>query len=309
MTGLAQRIGTRLAVLALMLPGGQPGYAQSSDQNSSAQAPARQVSATPQGGYVLKMNGELVLTNVVARDAKTGEVVQGLKQSDFSIYENGKQQRIETFDYESVDKATPLNEAMVSGLAAGATGNGTKAVVVAKPEELRNHRLIVMFFDLTSMQPEDLDRSVLAAQDFLHTKMQPADLIALVSLGDTLKVDQDFTADKNALVNEVGVYNGTEGQGFALGATANSNQVEDTTGYTPDESEYNDINTDRELYALRAVSKSLEKISEKKSLLYFSGGISRDGIENQASLRAAINAAVRSEASFSMPSREIPPEK
>ena len=39
--------------------------------------------------------------------------------------------------------------------------------------------------------------------------------------------------------------------------------------------------------------KSLEKITEKKSLLYFSGGISRDGIENQASLRAAINAAVR----------------
>ncbi len=72
----------------------------------------------------------------------------------------------------------------------------------------------------------------------------------------------------------MGVYNGTEGQGFALGATANSNQVEDTTGYTADESEYNDINTDRELFALRAVAKSLEKITEKKSLLYFSGGIS-----------------------------------
>ena len=187
--------------------------------------------------------------------------------------------------------AAPLNEATVSGLAAGATGS--KAVVVARPEELRNHRLIVMFFDLTSMQPEDLDRSVEAAQDFLRTKMQPADLVALVSLGDTLKVDQDFTADKNALINEVGVYNGTEGQGFAEGATANSNQVEDTTGYTPDESEYNDLNTDRELFALRAVAKSLEKITEKKSLLYFSGGISRDGIENQASLRAAINAAVR----------------
>ena len=74
---------------------------------------------------------------------------------------------------------------------------------------------------------------------------------------------------------------------------ANSNQVEDTTAYTPDESEYNDLNTDRELFALRAISKSLESITEKKSLLYFSGGISRDGIENQASLRAAINAAVR----------------
>jgi VWFA-related protein len=242
---------------------------------------------------VLKMNGELVLTNVVARDAKTGEVVQGLKPSDFTISEGGKQQHIETFDFESVDKATPLNEATVSGLAAGATNSGNKAVAVAKPEELRNHRLIVMFFDLTSMQPEDLERSVLSAQDFLKTKMQTADLVALVSLGDTLKVDQDFTADKQALINEVAVYNGTEGQGFAEGATANSNQTEDTTGYTPDESEYNDLNTDRELFALRAVSKSLEKITEKKSLLYFSGGISRDGIENQASLRAAINAAVR----------------
>jgi VWFA-related protein len=108
-------------------------------------------------------------------------------------------------------------------------------------------------------------------------------------------VDQDFTADKNALINEVGIYNGTEGQGFAQGANANSNQVEDTTAYTPDEGEYNDLNTDRELFALRAISKSLERINEKKSLLYFSGGISRDGIENEASLRSAINSAVRAD--------------
>jgi VWFA-related protein len=258
-----------------------------------AQVSPSQVNSTPQAGYTLQLNGELVLTNVVARDAKTGEVVKGLKESDFRIYENGKEQQIATFDFQSVDMATPLNEATVSGLAAGPNANGSKAVVVAKPEELRNHRLIVMFFDLTSMQPEDLERSVDAAQDFLRTRMQPADLVALVSLGDALSVDQDFTADKSALINEVGAYNGTEGQGFAQGATANSNQVEDTTGYTPDESEYNDINTDRELFALKAISQSLSRISEKKSLLYFSGGISRDGIENEASLRAAINAAVR----------------
>jgi VWFA-related protein len=282
MTGRTQKIGAGIASLALMLLGAQPTVAQNSDH--------AQVTSTPQGGFVLKMNGELVLTNVVARDTKTGELARGLKQSDFTIYENGKQQKISTFDFESVEMAAPLNEATVSGLFAGSSN---KAIVVARPEELRNHRLIVMFFDLTSMQPEDLDRSVAAAQEFLKTKMQPADLVALISLGDTLKVDQDFTADKNALIREVAVYNGTEGQGFQEGATANTNQVEDTTGYTPDESEYNDLNTDRELFALKAVAKSLEKITEKKSLLYFSGGISRDGIENQASLRAAINAAVR----------------
>jgi len=282
MKGWRQRIGAGFAALAL---GAQPGLGFA--QNSSA----AQVSNAPQSGFVLKMNAELVLTNVVARDTKTGELVRGLKQSDFSIFENGKQQQVSTFDFETVEMATPLSEATVSGLATGSSGN--KAVVVAKPEDLRNHRLIVMFFDLTSMQPEDLDRSVAAAQEFLRNKMQPADLVALISLGNTLKVDQDFTADKQALINEVAVYNGTEGQGFAEGATTNTNQTEDATGYTPDESEYNDLNTDRELFALKAVAKSLEKITEKKSLLYFSGGIQRDGIENQASLRAAINAAVR----------------
>ena len=207
MRGWTHRIGAGFAALALAFAGARPQLAQSANQS--------QVSATTQGGFVLKKNSDLVLTNVVARDKKTGDLVLGLKQSDFTIFENGKRQQISTFDFESMEMAAPLNEAKVSGLAAGASGG--KAVAVARPEELRNHRLIVMFFDLTSMQPEDLDRSVTAAQEFLRTKMQPADLVALVSLGDTLNVDQDFTADKNALINEAGAYNGTEGQGFAAG--------------------------------------------------------------------------------------------
>src|SRR5580704_12241800 len=123
MTGLTQKFGAVFAALALAMAAAQPALAQG----------ASQVSATPQAGFVLKMNGELVLTNVVARDAKTGEVVKGLKQSDFTISESGKPQKIETFDFESVDQATPLNEAVVSGLASGAITAGNKAVVVAKP--------------------------------------------------------------------------------------------------------------------------------------------------------------------------------
>jgi VWFA-related protein len=276
-------IATGLALL--LTPGPWPLAAQQARS-------APQVQNTPQAGFILKMNTELVLTNVVARDARTGEFVRGLKASDFTLLENGKKQEIASFDYQSVEMATPLREATVSGLAAGTAGRGGTPAVAA-PEELRNHRLIVLFFDLTSMQPEDLDRSVDAARQFLKTKMAPADLVALVSLGDTLKVDQDFTADREALIHEVGNYNGTEGQAFAQGANANTNQQEDTTGYTPDESEYNDIDTDRELFALRSIAQSLQKVPWKKSLLYFSGGISRDGIENEASLRAATNAAVR----------------
>lgn len=287
-----RRMGVGLGVAAMMLPWARPAAGQ-----QSSTSVATPVINTPQGGYTLQMNGDLVLTNVVAVNQKTGQFVRGLKASDFRVWENGKEQHIQSFDYQSVEMAKPLEEATVSGLAAGPNGGGQKAVV-ATPEQLRNHRLIVMFFDLTSMQPEDLDRCVDAAQQFLKTKMQPADLVALVSLGDTLSVDQDFTADRQALINEVAAYNGTEGQGFAQGANANSNQVEDTTSYTPDESEYNDINTDRELFAIRAIAQSLSRIPERKSMLYFSGGISRDGIENEASLRAATNAAVRANMSI-----------
>ena len=259
------------------------------------QATPSQGNSNQDAGFVMKVNSDLVLTNVVARDAKTGALIRDLKQSDFTVLENGKPQRVSSFDFEDVDVAKPLNESTISGLA---NAMQKKAVSGERPDDLRNHRLIVFFFDLTSMQPEDLDRCVTAAKDFLTKKLEPADLVALVSLDTELKVDQDFTTDKDLLIGKIGMYNGTEGDAFAQGANANSNQVEDASGYTPDESEYNDINTDRELFALRAVSKSLERINQKKSLLYFSGGISRDGIENEASLRSAVNAAVRANLSI-----------
>ena len=262
-----------------------PGAAQQGDAGGSQDT-----------GFVLRAESDLVLTNVVVRGAKTGTLVTGLGQSDFTVLEDGKAQRIASFDFESVDKAQPLNEATLSGIASAI--NNKSATGSVRPEELRNHRLIVFFFDLTSMQPEDVDRSVEAAKAFLANKMQPADLVALVSLDTALKVDQDFTSNKELLTGKIGMYNGTEGDAFAQGANANSNQVEDASGYTPDESEYNDINTDRELFALQAISKALGKVNQKKSLLYFSGGLTRDGIENQASLRAAVNAAVRANLSI-----------
>src|SRR5271156_5396152 len=76
-----------------------------------------QQSANQDTGFVLRAESDLVLTNVVVRDAKTGEVVKGLKQSDFTVLENGKPQKISDFDFESVDMAKPLNEATISGLA------------------------------------------------------------------------------------------------------------------------------------------------------------------------------------------------
>jgi VWFA-related protein len=249
-----------------------------------------------QASYTLKVDSDLVLTNVVVRDKKTGEVVRGLTANDFQIQENGKPQKIISFDFQSVDQAAPLNEATVTGKSGNTImGSMNRS---ATSTELRNHRLIVMFFDITSMQPEDLERAQDAARNYINHQMQPADLVAVVSLDSSLSLDRDFTANKQLLLNAVNAYSGTQGAGFESGATSTTNQVEDTTAFTADEQEYNDVNTDRELFAFADIAHSLAYINEKKSLLYFSGGIQRDGIENQASLHAAINAAVRANLSI-----------
>jgi len=278
-----------VAALAIMAPG-HP------QEQTAAQSPQQPAPSNSSSTFTLKVNSDLVLTNIVVRDKKTGEIVKGLTEKDFTVTEDGKPQRIASFDFESVDEAAPLNEATINasapnGVFGAKTGTATQ-------EELRNHRLIVMFFDISSMQPDDLDRAQDAARSYINKQMHPADLVAIVSLDATLSLDQDFTADKALLLRAVGSYNGTQGAGYGPGATSTSNQVEDAGAFTADESEYNDINTDRELFAIEDIAKSLAYLNEKKSLLYFSGGIQRDGIENQASLHAAVNTAVRANLSI-----------
>jgi VWFA-related protein len=124
--------------------------------------------------------------------------------------------------------------------------------------------------------------------------MQPADLVALVSLSTGLTMDQDFTSNKAALLRGLARYNGTDTTGFANGTTGSTDGTpDDTTAFAADDTEYNSLNTDRELLAIRAISKSLERVDERKSMLYFSGGLTRNGIENEASLRAATNEAAK----------------
>ena len=269
--------------------------------------PAMAQQEGPAGTFTLKVQSEIVLTNVVVRDKKTGEVVKDLKASDFTILENGKPQKIASFDYQNVDEAAVLHEKTT------VTGKATIADLLngdfaSDAAALKNHRLIVMFFDLSSMQPEDIDRAVEAAQDYVNKKMEPADLVALVSLDTSLSMDQDFTADKTLLLKGLGKYNGTEGTGFASGNEGGNSggTADDASSFTADDSEYNALNTDRELYAIRAIAKSLERVDQRKSLLYFSGGLSRQGIENQASMRAATNEAVRANmAIYSVDSRGL----
>jgi VWFA-related protein len=268
-------------------------------------APQNSAQQTGASTYHLNVNANIVLTSVVVRDKKTGALVKDLKPADFTILENNKPQKIASFDYENVDEAAVLNEKTTTGKASVA--DLLERNFAASPAQLRDHRLIVLFFDLSSMQDEDIDRAVDAATKYVNTQMEPADMVALVSMSTGLSMDQDFTNDKAALLHAINVYNGTDTTGFANGTTGSTDGTsDDTTQFAADDTEYNSLNTDRELMAIRAISKSLERVDQRKSMIYFSGGLTRNGIENQASLRAATNEAAKANmAIYSVDSRGL----
>jgi VWFA-related protein len=116
-------------------------------------------------------------------------------------------------------------------------------------------------------------------------QMKPADLVSIVSLSTRLRVHQDFTGDKDVLKIALRFLDPN------VAADADADAAED-------DAESSVFNVDRKLDALRRVIETLQPIEQKKSILFFSGGLRATGIDNQASLRAATNAANRANTSI-----------
>jgi VWFA-related protein len=168
----------------------------------------------------------------------------------------------------------------------------------AAKADMHGRRLIVLFFDLSSMQPEEVERSVKAARDYIDHRLSPADLIAVVSFSTTLRVDQDFTADRDRLAAAIDTYGGADGQGFEAGATPDDDTADNGTAFTADDTEFNIFNTDRRLDALQTLADQLAGIEQKKSVIYFSSGMSQQGSDNQVQLRRTVDRANRANVSL-----------
>lgn len=257
--------------------------------------PSTLLAQQPAAGYTFKAQSELVLVNVSVRD-NNGNPVRDLTPEDFTVLEDNKPQRVATFDIEDTHNTPQIPMQQVNLLSTPAKTAGAAAsarAAGAHDSEIKDRRLIILFFDLSSMQPDEIERSSSAAQDYLNRQMQPADLVSIVSLGNTITVNRDFTSDRDKLASVLQSFNVGAGAGFDLGSAGTTEGTPDTAqSFTVDDTEYNIFNTDRRLQALRAVAEQVAGVPQKKSLIYFSSGMQRTGIENQSELRAAINSAV-----------------
>ncbi|PYU68223.1 MAG: VWA domain-containing protein [Acidobacteria bacterium] len=282
---LPRKISSIFTAAGLLLQVAMPVMAQQSGQAGMSEAR-------------IQVTSELVLVNVVAHDKK-GNLVRDLKKGDFKLLEDGKKQEISTFDFENVDELPTAStlEATVSGVAGGTLLRSGKQA--APSLDARDRRLILLFFDFSAMEPEQIDRSIDAAKKFVDAKMQPADLMALVSLATNMRVDLDFTDNKTKLLAALTAYNSGQGQGFENGSSGSAEGAAETSGaFSVDDTDFNTFSADRKLLALESLMQALGKLPQKKSLIYFSNGISQTGADNQSALRATTAEAVKANVSI-----------
>lgn len=248
-----------------------------------------------QSAPAIRATTELVLVNVVARDRK-GNLIRDLKREDFTVFEDGQKQQVSSFDFENIAELALAGQ--TTPTATGSEGAVAPTAGASAPVQAvldaRNRRLIMLFFDFSAMEPDQIDRAVDAAKKYINSKMQPADLIAIVSLSTNMRLDLDFTDNQSKILSVLNAYNSDSGQGFDNGTTGSSEGAAETSGaFTADDTDFNTFSADRKLLALQSLVQSVGKLSQKKSLIYFSNGISQSGVDNQSALRAATAAAVK----------------
>jgi len=223
----------------------------------------------------------LVVVNVAVKD-RDGQTIEGLKQEDFAVFEDGKRQTIAVFDLERLGLEPAASSVPVPDPGAPATSPSPAT------RRFQDRRLMVIYFDFSSMAPPEQLRAEGAAVKFLEERMSASDLVAVFTYSTQLRLVQDFTADRAKLIQLIKGMQTRDG----------SDQAVEPAGDTGEDAEFSLFNTDRKLSALEQTARELGRFPEKKALVYISSGVAGMGIENQSQLRTTVNAAVRANVSF-----------
>jgi VWFA-related protein len=240
-------------------------------------------------------NSNLVIVDVVVRD-KSGRPIEGLKPADFGVFEDGKPQKIAVFEFQklSEEPEPPAKLALADQLKLPEAPK--TAITAEKPGQVQYHdkRLMVFYLDFSSMGISEQLRAQDAALDYAAKHITKDDLVAILLYTSQVQVLTDFTADRdviNSILKALPIGEMSEMAGLADTSDANG---EDTgAAFVADETEFNIFNTDQKLAAIEQAARMLAPLPEKKALLYFSAGVNKTGVDNQAQLEATINAAVK----------------
>jgi VWFA-related protein len=234
-----------------------------------------------------------VLTSLVQVDAivtdKNGKHIAGLEPENFLLFEDNHVQKIIAADYFDVSNAQDSGDSgpiFVSLL----SSNDSQTLRAMG----HNHRLIVLFFDLTSFRSSASDgapdfnnvlRTVGAAKQFVKEQMTSADLVSVVSFGTDLLVLSDFTNDRGTVDHALdSLLPGTGALDPSLPRNMNNTLMPGTF-----------VHGATGLEAAQALSEMLAQIPGRKSVIHFTDGLGSSGGSGLDRTTAAAN---KSNASF-----------
>jgi VWFA-related protein len=263
---------------------------------------------------VFRSETQLVTVDVVVRDS-SGSIVRGLTAGDFTVLEDGRPQRIETFTFQEIldgpRRAPGQPVTVLAGVeerlrndvqrAPGTAAAADPAATVFRAADVAGRRLVVLLFDVSSMQPDNVQRAVDSGLKFAQDQMAASDLVSVVTIGSTITVLTDFTDDPEAVrtaLQALALSDGTATPAVeAVTAALDDAEVTTDAGASgsgaAEESGFDTFNNDVRLRGLKTIAETLAPIEQKKAIIYFTAGMARVGEDNQVELRAALNAANR----------------
>jgi VWFA-related protein len=236
----------------------------------------------------------LIVHAVTVRDA-TGQPIAGLGPADFDVVEDGRPQTVAFVEFQrledSIDRV-PLPAATDpadSLQPARPTRQGIR-IPSAGDGRYRSRRLLILYFDLSSMSTPDAERAYSGAIGYVERRLTPADAVAIITFdAGIVRVREDFTDDRERLSARLRL--------LAAGGDVNgdgvADEVEAGSTFGENDAEFNMFSSDRQLAALQRTADDLRGIPEQKTLVYFGSGLRLNGTNNQAQVRATVNAAAR----------------
>ncbi len=176
-----------------------------------------------------------MLVDAIVADKK-GNYLRDLTAQDFRVWEDKKEQNIESFSFEG-----------------------------GQPGPNARKTYLILFFDNSTMAFGEQVQARKAAQQFIDTNVGPNKEVAVVNFGGSLQIAQNFTEDTQRLKQAI---NGVKfayvsPNGDAMGSTQLSQAAADFGA--------RDV-----LLALRTLAKNLGSVPGRKTLIFLSSGFPLD---------------------------------
>jgi VWFA-related protein len=269
--------------------------------SSMAQQIGQNRPADAQDNFTMSVKVQLVVEAVVVKD-KQGKPIHGLTAKDFTLTEDNVPQTIKFCEHQDLaETAKPLPPSKRSEENVKIYKQLAREKIAPEStdnERYKNRRLLALYFDMSAMMPADQLRALQAAEQFVRTQMTSIDLVAIMRYnGGSIDILQDFTNNRDRLLSILETMIVGEGQDSAEDVS-DASSADTGAAFGQDDSEFNIFNTDRQLSALQTAARMLGNLNEKKSLIYFAGGMRLNGVDNQAQLHATVDAAIKAGVAF-----------